>query len=138
MKERMIKNSLTAIRLPLTAKKGFTMVEMLVAIVVLALGIMGVSSVFPMSLRVAQKMKAIAKGTSYAHQKLEELRTLPYNNAELNAGSHSADTLENEYIRQYWVDDNIPINGMKRIKVKVNWTHPSLDTVIIYTYLTNN
>ena len=150
MKEKMIKKQpiadsrqplaklITANRLPLTAKKGFTMVEMLVAIVVLALGIMSVSAIFPLSLRVAQRMKAITKGTAYAHQKLDELRTIPYNDADLSAGTHPSDTLENEFIREYTVDDSIPMVGMKRIEVKVNWIHPDTDSVVIYTYLTRN
>ena len=142
MKERIIRNSLTANRLALSDKGGFTIIEMLVAIVVLALGIMGISSVFPLSLRVAQNMKAITKGTVYAHQKLEELRTLPYNHPLLDAGNSSisdpAETLENNYIRQCWVDGNIPMSGMRRVRVKVKWTHPSSDSVEIFTYITNN
>jgi len=119
-------------------KNGFTMVEMLVAIVVLAVGIMSISSIFPLSLRVSQNMRTITKGTAYAHQKLDELRTIPFNDAALNAGAHPADTLEDRYYRQYRVDDDIPITRMKRIRMRVNWVYPDTDSVVIWTYLTRN
>ncbi len=140
MKKRMIKKQPLA--KSLTAEKGFTMVEMLVAIVVLALGIMAVSAIFPLSLRVAQNMRTITKGTAYAHQKLDELRTLPFNSATLDTGTgtktFAAETLENKYVRQYRVDGSIPMTGMKRVMVRVSWTHPDTDSVVIYTYLTRN
>ena len=121
-------------------KKGFSMIEMLVAIVVLALGIMSIVGVFPMSLRVAENMRAITKGTAYAHQKLEELRTIPYNTPLLSVGLHpsSPETLENNFVRTYEVEDSIPAPGMKRVKVKVKWLRPGIDSVEIYTYITQN
>ena len=121
------------------SKEGFTLIEMLVATTVLALGIMAIAGVFPMSLRVTENMRVITKGTAYAHQKMAELRTLSYNDPALDAGVHvENDTIEGNFIREYRVDDDFPVEGMKRVMVKVQWLHPIPDSIKIYSYITRN
>ncbi len=101
-------------------KKGFSLIEMLIATLVLSIGILAVLEVFPMGLRNVMKMQKYNKAVMLAEKKLEDLRSLSFNDPLLDPGTYT-DT-QDEYTITWTIQDNIPMQFSKYIVVTVSWT----------------
>ena len=109
--------------------RGISLVEVLIALVVLSLGIMAVGGIFPAGTRTELQTRSLSTANFYAQQKLEQLRALNWDDAALTAGRHPAgavcDTLgtTGAWTRFYFVDAmTSPLEDLKRVRVTVNWT----------------
>lgn len=107
-------------------KKGFTMVEMLVAITIMAIGLLSLALIFPAGLRAAMTTRMNTQAIEYCQQKVEALRIAGFNSTDLAAGTHTADSLpmddvDNVFIREYTVTDDYPVTDMKKIEVSIEW-----------------
>lgn len=95
-------NSIRSIHEPRRADAGFTLVEVLIAIVVLVFGLIAVTNLFLVagsSNTVANQSTAAA---DVAGRILENLRAQPWNNALLTAGGNVATDTTG-----FWQDDTI-------------------------------
>ena len=68
------------------AQSGFTLIEVLIASVVLAVSIVGMLAAFPQAFRATMSSGQVAVLNYLATEKLEQLRALPYDDSDLNAG----------------------------------------------------
>jgi len=118
-------------------KKGFTIIEVLVAILIFSIGILAMAALFPMGMRVSYRAQMRTKALSYAMGKIEELRSLPFTDSALTAGEHTEGNLENRFELSWEVTDDVPLTGMKYVKVYVKWLPPAGDTeqIELETYL---
>ncbi len=123
-------------------QRGITLVEVLVALIVLSLGIMAVGGIFPTATRTGIQSRTMSAANFYAQQKLEELRSLNWIDAALNAGRHPAgvvcDTLgaSKAWTRFYFVDAMAsPLDDLKRVRVTVNWTYRGTRSVTDTIYV---
>ncbi|MCK4523393.1 prepilin-type N-terminal cleavage/methylation domain-containing protein [candidate division WOR-3 bacterium] len=109
-------------------KKGFTIVELLVSITILAIGILSLGVLFPAGMRSTMLTKQNTQAIEYCQQRIEYLRTLNWNDTDLNAGTHGPDSLamdnnDNFFILNYIITPDHPVPDMKRITVNVSWTY---------------
>ncbi len=109
-------------------KKGFTIVELLVSITILAIGILSLGVLFPAGMRSTMLTKQNTQAIEYCQQKIEYIRTLSWNDTDLDAGTHGPDSLamdtnNNVFILNYTIIDDHPIADMKKITVNVAWTY---------------
>lgn len=102
-------------------KKGFTLVELMVSTIILAVGVLGIGVLFPTAMRSSMLTRQNSQAVEYCQQEIEFLRTLNYEDTALKAGTHGPDSLDNKFERNYVVTDNHPAVGMKRIVVTVSW-----------------
>ena len=65
--------------------KGFTLVELLVAIFVLTVGIAGVLAIFPIGTKIEKTNQMSAIATQLAQEKMEDIISASYN--ELNVAT---------------------------------------------------
>ena len=72
------------------AQSGFTLIEVLIASVVLAVSVVGMLAVFPQAFRDTTNSGRATVLNHLATGKLEQLRTLPYDDSDLSAGTHPA------------------------------------------------
>lgn len=63
-------------------KSGFSMIELLVAMVVIALGLLSISALFPLGSRARMRGEGITKAIELAQQRMEQLVELGYDNLE--------------------------------------------------------
>ena len=59
-------------------QRAFSLIELVVALGLLAMGLIGVVRLFPVGLRASKRSEVVSKATFLAQQRLEEVRLLGY------------------------------------------------------------
>lgn len=106
---------------------GLTLVEVLIALLVISVGIMAVAKLFPAGSRsqVASRMESVAG--QYANEQFEKLRGLARTSSPLSAGRHPAagyDSLGTlKSWRRYYVVTQMtsPLDSLLKVDVAVQW-----------------
>ncbi len=117
---------------------GFTLIEVLVGLLILTIGLLGISVLVPTAYTNFTSSGNDTLALAFAQQRLDQLRALPYNDSNLSAGTH-ADTGANapsnsNYTRSYQVEADTPVAGVKRLTVTV--TGPRSRQVQLKTLIT--
>ena len=113
--------------------QGFTLIEVLIAITIFAVGLLAVAAMQTSAITVNSTAGQITTRMTWAQDKLEELMALPYTDPLLEdlgnppSGTDSAGNLHQEtisdgsdnYIISWAVTDDILITGTKLITVTV-------------------
>jgi prepilin-type N-terminal cleavage/methylation domain-containing protein len=118
--------------------RGFSAVELLIAIAMLGILMLGFMSVFPMGIRTVVKGERLTVATSLAQDELERLKTLPDTDADLLQGNHvdPANPILGVYTRTWVVTDNAPMADMKTIAMTISYTENGIPrNVNVTTYL---
>ena len=122
-------------------KNGFTLIETLVGVAILAIVMLGIYGIFQGSLRMVSSSRARLTAQALINQKLEEARNLSYNKIGTLGGIPSGTIIEEAEITRNGIDftikttvvyiddpfdgispdDTLP-NDYKRVKVKANWS----------------
>lgn len=121
-------------------QKGAGLVEIMIAIIVFAIGLSVVMRVLPSSNYVTTRGRNITKATNLAQEKIEELMGANFSDTDLDAGNHndSENPIENAFSRSWLVADNDPVQGMKKVSVTVSFPTSSTDSsVTLQTYVTS-
>jgi len=100
--------------------KGFTLVEVTVALFLLVVAFMGLLSLSTMAVNGNAFSKATTTATTLAADKLESLRAKGFGDGELTSGSHTdgANPFQGLFSRTWTVTDGA---GYKDIVVSVSW-----------------
>ena len=102
------------------AETGFSLIEIMFALAFLGVGLMAIAQTIPLATHQIVTSKMVSNGVAAGQAKMEELRMEPYSSALLSAGSHGDTT--GHYVRSWVVQDNVPMNGTKRVDLTVSWT----------------
>jgi type IV pilus modification protein PilV len=98
-------------------EQGFTMVEVLVAIALLLVGLLGVAQMQVMTMITNSTANQRTTAITLAQDKMEILRTQPYANIATPPLSDTSGI----YSRSWTVENNTPANDMTRVTVTVSW-----------------
>ncbi len=124
----------------LNSEKGIGLVEIIIAILIFAVGVSAAMQTLPVSNASTTRARNISIATNLAQEKIEALSAIPFSNSDLAAGSHvDADNpIERHFTRTWQVADDIPLNDMKEVNVMVSFSSGSADSsVTLTTYLTS-
>jgi prepilin-type N-terminal cleavage/methylation domain-containing protein len=122
-------------------KNGFTLIETLIGIAILAIVMLGIYGIFQGSLRMVSNSRARLTAQALVNQKLEEARNISYNKVGTLGGIPSGAIAEEAQITRNGIDftvkttvvylddpfdginpdDTLP-NDYKRVKVKITWS----------------
>ncbi len=103
-------------------RKGFTLIEVLVGLVILAIGILAVATMQITSIRSGYSSNHLTQATLFAQDKLEYLRNVSYSSSDLGSGEHNEGTISGtSFLRRYTVVEDTG-NSMKAITVTLQWT----------------
>jgi prepilin-type N-terminal cleavage/methylation domain-containing protein len=138
---------------------GFSIIEVLVALAIFTIGILGVAAMQLASVKGNTSGRGVTDITTWAADKIEDLISLPYSDPLLTAGTHSLatdlsfetdgidnnfdglidETGENGPLTVSWfVTDDTPVNATKTISVTVNHSGPGVrKTVTINRVIPN-
>jgi prepilin-type N-terminal cleavage/methylation domain-containing protein len=126
----------------LRSERGATLAELMIALVILSIGILAVSQIFPAGSRTEIQARSTSAASYYVQEKIEELTGKTSFDAALTVGRHPAgtafDTLgaHGTWLRCYTVSAMpAPLSTMKQVTVTVNWTFLGPRSVTSTTYL---
>ncbi|MGQ0720564.1 MAG: type IV pilus modification PilV family protein [Candidatus Eiseniibacteriota bacterium] len=97
---------------------GFSLVEMMIAITVLGVGLLSIAGLFPLAIHKASVGDLESRATFHAQSKIEELKRFPW--VQL-VNVAAADTVQAVFARNWTIQENAPVLGMKQVQVTVTW-----------------
>ena len=114
--------------------RGFTLLEVLVALTILSGGLLGVTGLTMGIIKGNLYSKNITSATIVANQRLEEIKRIGYTNANSLAGTTSVSMGGTTYTRLTTISDATPAANMKTATVTVSWNpgaySTSLNTIL--------
>jgi prepilin-type N-terminal cleavage/methylation domain-containing protein len=126
---------------PSRSERGTTLAELMVALVVLSIGILAVGQLFPAASRTQLKARMTSAANYYAQEKLEQVRSLSWTDADLNDGRHPGSGAEalgsaGQWQRYYEVGTMAaPLGNLKQVTVTVEWNFLGPRSVTTTTYV---
>jgi len=110
-------------------ERGASLIELMIALVVLSLGILAVAQLFPAGSRGQLSDRMLTNANYYAQEKIEVLNTLSFVDAQLTDGRHPAGMAteacgtSGNWHRYYEVSTlAAPLDNLKKVTVTVQWT----------------
>jgi prepilin-type N-terminal cleavage/methylation domain-containing protein len=101
--------------------KGFTLIEVVAGLIILAIGLLGVAAMQITSTQGGYFSANVTQATFFVQDKLEYLKNLPYSDSKLSNGQHNEGTISGtSFSRVYDVEEDVG-NSMKKITVTVQW-----------------
>lgn len=113
---------------PLKKDDGFTLLEVLIAVSIFAIGMLAIATMQTSSIRVNSTAGQITSRITWGQDKLEALLALPFGDPWLegvdsstadSAGNLHQETTGDGYTVSWDIADDNPITGTKRITVTV-------------------
>lgn len=115
-------------------QQGFSLIELLVAITIFAVGLLAVAGMQTTALTGNFSARATTEGTEYGLGKVEELLSQPFDHADLGAGSHAAVT-DGIYSYTWTVTDNDRLANTKTVQVDVTWSYRGISHTTDLTFV---
>jgi type IV pilus assembly protein PilV len=108
----------------ISIEEGFTLIEIMIALVVMSIGLTALAAVQISAIRGNAFSKRMTTAVSIADEKIEQLKSSPYANI-LSESSIQITQSDMNFTRQVTVKDNDLLPNTKTIIVTVNWSEGS-------------
>jgi len=105
----------------LQTKKGFTLIEVLVAMLVLAIGLLGLATLATTVINGNAFSNEMTTATTLAQEKLEDIQGQGYASVSSTNENYGSITSYSAYKRVASVATDSPATGMKTVTVTVSW-----------------
>ncbi len=116
--------------------KGLSVVELLVAVTILGITIMGIALLFPAGSRSITNTRLLTRALNLAQAKTEEFYRMPSDAGDLTAGVHGPETVDGSFQRSWIIEEDYLREGTKKVTVAVKWvTTANIDSVGMVTYI---
>lgn len=100
----------------LSNSKGFTLIEVVVAITVIAIGMFAIMSLLLTVIKGNSHSERVTTATNIAQDKMEDLKRVGYSNVSNDSGN------DQDYYWEANIQDNTPGTNTITITVDVYWT----------------
>lgn len=108
------------------SKKGFTLVELLVTMLLITIFTVGLASVNVMAVKSNSYSRLSTQATVLAKDKMEALKNMNYD-AMVSGGPETVATV---FSRQWTVQNNVPVTNTKTVTVNVSWLSNGLSRTV--------
>jgi len=100
------------------------LVEVLIAVVVFAIGALTLASVIPLGMHSSHAASQQSRASEMVAAKAEELLSTPYSDDALTSATHAdpGNPILGDYYLQWTVEDDQPIQSCKRVTIQVSRT----------------
>jgi type IV pilus assembly protein PilV len=115
-------------QLSIKNKKGFTLVEFLIATVILSVGLLALINLQWMAIRGNSDSKEMTRAIFLAEKKIEEFKNTPYSSLEIGTHQDTSNPMNGLgqpggiFSRSWTIQSYLSSSYMKQITVIVNWT----------------
>lgn len=113
--------------------KGFTLLEMLIAMIILCVALLGLGQMMLLSITGTSFGNKVTEATTFAQDKMEELRTVDWNNLE--DGNDTIVGSQGIQYRRTWTV--APTGTMKTINLAIGWNDGHDHSVQITSVINN-
>jgi prepilin-type N-terminal cleavage/methylation domain-containing protein len=110
------------------AERGATLIEIMMALVILAIGLLAVNQLFPAGSRAQTRDRLTASASNYVQQKIEQVSTYAWADTGLALGRHPPGLITEGLgdfgtIRRYYTVDTmpIPLDNLRKVTVDAYW-----------------
>jgi len=100
--------------------KGFTLIEVLIAMAIFAVGFLTLASLQTKSITQIASSRMRTEATTVAVESLERLISLPYSHADLDQQNNPHRLPAGGYLIEWNIQDDVPVPATKTIVIKVN------------------
>jgi type IV pilus modification protein PilV len=114
---------------PQKGSAGFSLIEVLIALSIFTIGILGVASLVISSINENGLARRVTEATALAEDRLESMLALPYEN--IDAGQST----EGAYTVSWNVAQDIIVAQTKSITVTVTWQYLGIDRKVTIQHL---
>jgi prepilin-type N-terminal cleavage/methylation domain-containing protein len=114
--------------LPIKNKKGFTLVEFLIAAAILSFGLLALINLQLMAIRGNHDSKEMTRAIFLAEKKMEELKNTPYSSLGIGTQQDTNNPMNGQeqsggIFNRSWIIQNYEgSNFMKQVTVNISWT----------------
>lgn len=116
---------------------GFTLIEVLVALVILAISLLALAGLMTTTTKNNSTGGRITEAATLAQDKLEELRALPWDSIPVNVtNSDSPESRPGVQYERSWVASLNGINSdLKEIQITIRWTDTTSHSLRFFSAL---
>lgn len=99
---------------------GFTIIEVLVAMIILVVGILGVGKMIIVSINGNHIAGKYTEGSNLGISEIEKIIATAYDDATLADGTNGTIT-QGTYTANWTINDSVPLPNVKNINMVVTW-----------------
>jgi type IV pilus assembly protein PilV len=114
-------------------QRGFSLIEVLTGLVVLAFGVLAIAGMQITSVQGNHFSSDLTQATTLAQNKLEELKYLPYDDPKLSSGQPPQQVTQSGIVYTVQYDVAALGNTMKKITATTRWTDRTDHSVTLST-----
>lgn len=123
-------------------ERGFSLLELMVALIVLSIGVLAVARLFPAGTHGQTQDRMQSTASYLAQEELERLGGLDFDDTQLSIGRHPAGGAttacgpNDHWSRWYEVAAvEPPLDDLKRVTVHVTWASAGGRAIVLSTYV---
>ena len=114
--------------------QGFTLIEVLIALAIFSIGILAVAGMQIQSVSLNATARLQTEATTLAVEKIETLKVLPYDDADLDEGNNPHQEQAGSYSIVWEVEEALDL-PIKTITITVSNANPNAKDVILSTII---
>jgi type IV pilus assembly protein PilV len=118
-----------------TGDRGFTLIEILVAVSILSVGVLGMAALQGTSIRQNAFSMRTTEATALIESKIEEYRNIAYASIPVGDDSEADLGTGGQFTRTSSVQKDTPVNDVKTVTIQVSWSDPGVHTVSYRTVI---
>lgn len=115
--------------------KGYTMIEVLIALAIFSIGILGVASLQILSVNYNSYARRSTEATTQGVERMETLMTLPYADADLDPVNNNPHAITDGTYTVSWNVTADPDLAYKTINMTVTWLERGIEKRVQLNYI---
>ena len=110
-------------------KKGFTLIEIVISMAILAIGLVGILSLFPVGFDSARRSINLTQASLYAQEKLTQIKKDGFPDVGTTNGTFT----NSKYSWTADVTDETPTGYLRKVVLTVKWNYKNREHQEIFT-----